>query len=159
MTIKEYKKKLEQLRSRVSKEVEKILYANEKEILSMNIQNIDDHIGSDGQLLRNANKKYSGRYTLMTQMIASVEHPIMPKTAGDMYNWRWNGDFMSGFQLKVLKQGSQIEIYSTGEGSGLKKDFFDGYKNLYGLTPEDQKYLNEQIIKPELEKFIKQYIS
>lgn len=158
MTIQEYKKKLEQLRGRVSQEVERIIYANEDVICAMNIQKIDDHIGSDGQLLRNTNKKYSGRYTLMTQMIAAVERPIMPKIAGDSYNWRWNGDFMSGFQIRVIKGATQIEIFSRGEGSGLKKDFFDGYKNLYGLTIEDQKILNYDIIQPELQKFIKQYI-
>lgn len=159
MTIQEYKKKFQQLRSTISDEVERIIYANENEILSMNIQKIDEHIGSDGQLLRNANKKFSGRYALMTQMIASSEKPIRPKTAGDLYNWRWNGDFIQGFNLRVIKNSTQIEIFSTGEGSGLKKDFFDGYKNLYGLTVEDQRILNQEIIKPELEKFIKQYIS
>lgn len=159
MTIQEYKKKFQQLRSIISDEAERIIYANEEEICLMNIQNIDDHIGSDGQILRNTNKKYSGRYTLATQMIAASERPLLPKIAGDQYNWMWTGQFIGGFKLRVIKNSTQIEIFSTGEGSGLKKDFFDGYKNLYGLTIEDQRVLNQEIIKPELEKFIKQYLS
>ena len=158
MDIKQFKKKLEQLRARIPKEVERIIYANEQEILSMNIQNIDDHIGSDGRVLKNTNKRYSGRYTLLTQMIASTQNTVLPKTAGDLYNWRWNGAFMSGFKHKVLRGGYDIEIYSTEEGTGDKKAFFDGYKNLYGLTNEDKKVLNEEIIKPELEKFIKRHL-
>lgn len=159
MTIQEYKKKFEQLRSRISDEAERIVYANEDKICSMNIQKIDDHIGSDGQLLKNTNKKYSGTYTFATQLIASTEKTVAPKIAGQPYNWLWTGDFIGNFQLKVLKNGTEIDIFSTGEGTGLKKSFFDGYKNLYGLTIEDQKILNMDIIKPELEKFIKQYLT
>lgn len=158
MTIQQLKKKLQQLRERVPKEVERIIYANEQEILSMNIQNIDDHVGSDGKVLKNTNRKFSGRYTLATQLIASTQNTLLPKIAGDSYNWRWNGNFMSGFKLKVLRGGYDIEIYSTGEGTGDKKAFFDGYKNLYGLTDDDKKVLNQEIIKPELEKFIKRYL-
>lgn len=159
MTIQEYKKKFQQLRNTISDEVERIIYANEEDICLMNIQNIDDHIGSDGQALRNTNKKYSGLYQPMTVAIAQMENPLLPKVLGQPYNWMWTGQFIGGFKLRVVKKSTQIEIYSTGEGSGLKKDFFDGYKNLYGLTVEDQRILNQEIIKPELEKFIKQYIS
>ena len=159
MTIQEYKKKFQQLRTTISDEVERIIYANEEDICLMNIQKIDYHIGSDGQALKNTNKKYSGVYQPMTVNISKMEGSLLPKVLGQPYNWMWTGQFIGGFKLKVIKNSTQIEIYSTGEGSGLKKSFFDGYKNLYGLTLEDQKILNQSIIKPELEKFIKQYLS
>lgn len=157
-TTTQYLQKLKQLQSRILDETENIVYKNEREITSMNIQNIDEHLGSDGRALVNINKKYSGRYTLATQLIASVERPIAPKIAGDFYNWTWTGDFISNFKIEVLPNKTQIEIFSTGTGSGLKKAFFDGYRNLYGLDKYDQEKLNYEIIYPELMKFINQYI-
>lgn len=158
MTIQDYKKKFQQLRGSISDEVERIIYANEEEICLMNIQNIDDHVGSDGQALRNTNKKYSGVYQPMTVNISKMEGSLLPKVLGQPYNWMWTGQFIGGFKVKVLKNSTQIQIYSTGQGSGLKKSFFDGYKNLYGLTLEDQRILNQEIIKPQLEKYIQQYL-
>ncbi len=157
-TTSQYLQKAKQMRSKLLDESVKIVYANENKITSMNIQNIDEHRGSDGQALKNTNRKYSGRYTLATQLIASTERPIAPKIAGDLYNWTWTGNFINNFQVEVLSNKMQIEIFSTGSGSGLKKTFFDGYKNIYGLTKEDQIKLNMDIIYPEIMTFINQYI-
>lgn len=158
MTTTQYLNNLKTLKNSLVSETSKIIYAHEKEITSMNIEKIDDHVGSDGQILKNTNKRYSGRYTLATQLIASVEKPLAPKIAGDSYNWTWTGNFINNFQIEVLKNAEQIEIYSTGSGSGLKKAFFDGYKNLYGLTKEDQTKLNYDLIYPDLMKYINKYI-
>lgn len=151
-------KRILQLRSRIVQESERIIYRKEDEITAMNIQKIDAHRGSDGQILRNINRKYSGLYQPLTVEIAKTENPIRPKVLGQPYNWRWNGDFMSGFEIKVSDNATKIDIFSTGEGSGLKKDFFDGYTNLYGLTAADQYKLNYEIIYEPLMKFIRQYI-
>jgi len=53
---------------------------------------------------------------------------------------------------------TKLNIFSTGEGSGLKKSFFSGYSNLYGLDTEDTNKLNYEIIYPELMAFIKTYL-
>lgn len=157
-TPDQYMKNLLRLKSQIPKESKRIIISHEIEITSMNIEKIDSHRGNDGKILRNINRKYSGLYQPLTVEIAKIEKPIRSKVLGQPYNWRWNGDFISGFTMKVANDGQSFEIFSTGEGTGLKKDFFDGYTNLYGLTKEDQYELNYNLIYPDLMRFINQYI-
>lgn len=152
MTTDEYLKKIKELRSQILDESERIIYANEKEITSLNIQKIEGGQGSDGSVLKNTNEKYSGTYALGTNLLNPT------KKAGSLYTFFETGDFLGNFQVEVLPSLIQIEIFSTGTGSGLKADFFQGYKNIYGLTKEDQYKLNYEIILPELLKFINRYI-
>lgn len=152
MTPYEYLKKIKELRSQILDESERIIYANEKEITALNIQNIEEGQGSDGSVLNNLNDKFTGRYKLGTQLLNPK------KTAGNLYTFFETGDFLGNFQVEVLPSLIQIEIFSTGTGNGLKADFFKGYRNLYGLTKEDQDKLNYEIILPELLNFINRYI-
>ncbi|WP_296683235.1 hypothetical protein [Flavobacterium sp.] len=152
MNISEYIKNVELVRSKILDETEKIVMSNEDKITNLNIIKIQKGIGSDSQLLRNKNDKFKGVYSLATQLLNSS------KTAGTEYTFIETGDFVSNFQLEISTDLTKLTIFSTGEGSGLKKSFFDGYSNLYGLTPEDQSILNYEIIYPELMSFIKQYL-
>lgn len=153
ITPEDYLRKAKEMRSQLLDECERIVYANEKEITSMNIKKIESGQGSDGNLLKNSNSKFSGRYTLGTQLLNPA------KKAGDLYNFFNTGDFLGRFEVEVLPNLVQIQIFSTGTGSGLKKDFFDGYnKNLFGLNTEDQNRLNYEIIYEPLMEFINRYI-
>ena len=154
----DYLKNLKNLRSGLLDEVERIIYANENEIIKLNIQKIDEHIGSDGKKLINDNDRFSGKYSISTELISRVKNPLAPKIAGQPYNWVWQGNFVNNFQVEVLPSLTQIEIFSTGTGSGLKADFFKGYKNMFGLTVQDQKKLNYDIIYPDLMQFVNKYI-
>ena len=60
----DYLKNLKNLRSGLLDEVERIIYANENEIIKLNIQKIEDGQGSDGNSLKNDDSRYTGRYTL-----------------------------------------------------------------------------------------------
>jgi hypothetical protein len=152
MNITQYIKNVELVQSRILDETEKIVMSNENEITNLNIIKIQDGLGSDNSLLKNSNSIFSGRYSLGTQLLNPA------KEAGSLYTFTETGDFISNFQLEISPDLTKISIFSTGEGAGLKKSFFDGYSNLYGLTDEDKNKLNYEIIYPELMAFIKQYL-
>ena len=148
----DYLKKLKNLRSGLLDEVERIIYANENEIIKLNIQKIEDGQGSDGNSLKNDDSRYTGRYTIGTNLLRPE------KKAGALYTFFETGTFLGNFQVEVLPSLTQIEIFSTGTGSGLKSDFFKGYKNMFGLTVQDQKKLNYEIIYYPLMQFVNKYI-
>lgn len=152
MTPDDYINNLKFVRNNILDETERIIYANENEIVNLNIINIEEGQGSDGSILKNVNDKFSGRYKLGTQLLNPT------KKAGNLYTFYQTGDFLNNFQVEVLSNLIQIEIFSTGEGSGLKYDFLKGYKNLYGLTKEDQTKLNYEIIYDPLMKFLHLYL-
>ncbi len=158
MTPDEYLKKLKFIQNNLLDESERIIYAKENEIIKLNIQKIDEHVGSDGKKLINDNDRFSGKYSISTELISRVKKPLAPKIAGQPYNWVWEGNFINNFKVQVLQSVTQIEIFSTGTGSGLKADFFRGYKNMFGLTIQDQKKLNYEIIYPDLMQFVNKYI-
>jgi hypothetical protein len=151
-TTGDYLKNLNNLRNGLLDETERIIYAKENEIIKLNIQKIESGIGSDAKGLINENEKYSGRYTLGTNLLSPE------KKAGSLYTFFETGSFLGNFQVEVLPSLTQIEIFSTGTGAGDKALFFKGYKNLFGLTPEDQKKLNYEIIYNPLMEFINKYI-
>jgi len=151
-TPNEYLKNLKFVRANLLDETERIIYANEKEIISLNITNIESGIGSDNLSLKNTDSKFTGKYTLGTNLL----NPN--KKAGSLYTFFQTGEFLGNFQVEVLPSLTQIEIFSTGTGSGLKADFFRGYKNLYGLDKEDQFKLNYEIIYEPLMDFINKYL-
>lgn len=152
MSPNEYLKNLSFVRANLLDETERIIYANEKEITSLNIQNIEAGLGSDNLSLKNTDSKFTGRYTLGTNLLSPN------KKAGSLYTFFQTGEFLGNFQVEVLQSLTQIEIFSTGTGSGLKADFFGGYKNLYGLDKEDQNKLNYEIIYEPLMEFLHKYL-
>jgi hypothetical protein len=132
-----------------NKVVETTMYESEKDIIYLNVEQMQSGKGSDDSVLRNSN---GGEvYTALTQEIASKENPILPKREGDLYNFGWTGDFLSNMQLEV--SNLEYKIFSTGTGSGGKKEFFDSYKNMFGLNKEsraeliDAKGFNNKLVK------------
>lgn len=153
MTITEYIKNIQLVQSRILDETERIVMSNENEITNLNIVKIEEGNGSDGGLLNNNISIFSdGRYKLGTQLL----NPN--KEAGQLYTFIETGNFISNFQVEISPDLTKISIFSTGEGTGLKKSFFDGYTNLYGLNDEDKDKVNYDIIYPELMAFIKTYL-
>lgn len=152
VTVFDYIQKAKSVRNSILDEQERIVMANELRIIKMNTENIDDGMGSDGNPLINTNKRFTGFYTLSTSLIDPS------KKAGDLYNFFDTGAFLSGFQVDLDGSLTKANIFSTGTGSGQKADFFRGYKNIYGLNPQQQRELNYNIILPELNKFINKYL-
>lgn len=146
-------KRLDYIRNNVKKETSKILQSHEKEIVRLNTSQFEEGIGSDGKILKNSNKRYSGRYTYFTQQVAFYENPIAPKKEGYLYNFAWNGDFLSGMYVD-FKSNGQYSIFSNGMGTGSKLSFFNGFNNLFGLN-DDSKEKLRRIIEKEVKEFIK----
>ena len=145
--------KLQGVRNSILDETENIVYRNENKIIQLNTSQIDQHIGFDNKQLENADKTFTGLYRANNFTEAGGFHQI-----GQPYNFTDSGDFFRGFYVEVLPNLTQIEIGSTGTGTGDKQMFFRGYYNIFGLTQQNQYILNYEIILPELQRFIKQQI-
>lgn len=130
--------------------IDQQIYRLAPEIIRLNIEQIDNHEGFDGKSLENSNPIYDGTYSKMTSAYASVAQPNAPKSAGSPYNFNWTGDFLGNFNLQAVAKG--FSIYSTGTGSGDKKAFFEGYKNMFGLTDENISLIEAEVLYYVLEK-------
>lgn len=156
-TIRQYLRNLKQFRTTILDIQADYVLSQEKEIIKLNFYNIDNQIGSDGGDLKSLNPKFTGFYSLSTELIASVENPLAPKKAGEPYNFVWTGDFAGNFEVEVDSSLTKIRIFSTGTGSGKKADFFNDYINLFGLPPKDQLWLRNEIMKA-LQRQARKYI-
>lgn len=145
--------KLQEVRNNILEQVEIIVYRNENNIIKLNTTQIDEHIGFDGSELQNTNKLFSGFYR---KNFFSELGDF--KQAGELYDFTNTGNFFKGFYVDVMPNLTQIEIGSTGTGSGDKADFFRGYNNIFGLTNKNQYILNYEIILPELQEYVKSKI-
>ncbi len=152
VTVYDYIQSAKKVRDSILDEQERIIMANELRIIQMNTKNIEEGKGSDGSDLINSNRKFTGFYTMTTNLL----NPN--KTSGTLYNFFETGAFLSGFQVDLDSSLTKVNIFSTGTGSGQKADFFRGYKNIFGLDSQQQYELNYKIILPELNKFINQYL-
>ncbi len=152
-TINDYIKKCQQVNAEMLNEQERILLANENKIVSLNVDAFQEGIGSDGNILKHINEKvFKGTYSLATQLINPV------KIAGMPYTFLDNGAFLANMEIYLQPNLTKFDIFSTGTGSGDKALFFSGYKNLFGLNKSNSEIVNQDIIYPELMKFIKRYL-
>lgn len=151
--IKDKIRKLEAIRDNFQKEAIKSANKFEKEIIRLNASQFEQGKGSDGQRLVNSNPLFSGRYTLLTQIIAQTKPTVAPKTAGNIYNFAWTGDFLSGMYVDFKPDG-KYTIFSNGMGTGDKLSFFKGYNNLFGLTDENKQIIIDKI-KEDLRKYLR----
>ncbi len=136
---------------KVKSDLFKFIKSIEDEIFDLNVTQLDNAEDSEGGVLINKDSRFSGVYSETTEEIAKLENPLLPKKAGELYNFGWFGDFLGNFEMTLFND--RVEIFSTGEGSGEKKAFFDGYKSMYGLTPESVRIIIDRRVKP----FILQY--
>jgi len=151
-TIDSYIKAAKFVRDSLLDETEIIIYAKENEIANLNIGQIENSKGSDGNLLNNTDTRFKGVYTLSTQLL----NPR--KVAGTPYDFFETGSFLGNFNVEVDTSLTKVSLSSTGTGSGDKASFFRGYTNLFGLDLQNQSKLNYYIILPELQKFINKHI-
>lgn len=157
VTIEDYLRKVQFVRDNILDESERSVLRNEQKIIDLNVSQITESEGSDGNQLKNTNSLFKGRYTLATQLFSEGQNLLAPKIAGDPYNFLATGDFFRSFEVDITPDLTKIEIKNTGTGSGSKKIFFDGYSNLLGLNNENAKKTNE-IIKSDIDEFIKKHL-
>ena len=123
----------------------------EQLFFQLNLEQLNDRKNAKGGVLKNSFRRYSGVYSEATEEIAKSSNALASKKAGEPYNFLWTGDFFKGFELFI--RNGDLELFSTGTGNGDKANFFDGYKDLFGLTDEN---LN-QIINEKLYPFTIQF--
>lgn len=113
------------------------------ELIKENINNIDNHTGSDSLNLKNTNSLFKGTYKPLTTQLAREGNSLTSKNTGDEYNFVWTGAFVEGFEMRT--DGFDYVLFSTGTGSGAKKAFFDGYKNLFGIQKTERENLYNEV--------------
>lgn len=86
-----------------------------------------------------------GRYSQATESIAifGKSKPIMPKKAGQPFNFQWTGGFFDGMFVKVNKK----EVV-FGSKSPTSKDLLLRYSDLYGLDRASQVEFASKYIYP-----------
>lgn len=140
-TVRDYIEKAKRVQSQIGNEIDDIVRSFEDEILDLNReeQMFKKRINIEGNYFGSYKKTYKG--------FAKG----YPKLEGAPYNLFKTGALYEGFNL--LSKGNENKLIIDNNDS--KKDI---YKNLIGLTKENQEVLNYEIIYPELMKFIKQYL-
>lgn len=144
MTAYDLIKKMEGVIEKIPSESHRIIKDNEEEILNLNrdSQLLDFGINSDGG-------KIFPEYTLFTKSIKRSEGRIFNRVT--LFD---TGAFYDGFKIKFNGLSNPFNIYSTDSKSSELQEKYGS--SIFGLTQQNQNYLNYEIIKPELEKFIKQ---
>ena len=123
----------------------------ESKILELQRLQISKHEGFDDQTLHSG--LYKGVYAKSTQSFADMGKPsLTSKPAGGKYNFVWTGDFMGNMRMK--RQNKGLELYSTGTGTGDKKDFFESYDNMFGLNTENTATVNSEVLYYVYEKLL-----
>lgn len=142
-TVYDYMQAVQKVINDIPKETERIINKNAEKIIDLNRddQLYDLGINSDGGLL----KSYSPTTILFKRQEGK---PYNRTTLFD------TGAFYKGFKLKV--NYPIFSIYSTDEKSSMLQDKYGS--NIFGLVTENQQKVNYEIIKPELDAFIKKYL-
>lgn len=152
-SIHQFQKRAKNIKpSQVKSDLFKYVRSVEKLFIDLNIAQIEDSQNAKGGLLDNPN--YSGVYSKATEEIASYENPLAPKTAGEPYNFLWTGEFIKGFELFI--RNGDLELFSTGTGNEDKAEFFNGYKELFGLTDKNLRAIIESDLLPFVLKYYRQ---
>lgn len=152
ITISDYIKNCQLVARQILDEQERIVLANEIKIIRLNVESMQEGIGSDDRVLDNSNPRFKGVYSLSTQLLDPQ------KVAGTPYNFMQTGEFLSNLQIDLQPSLTKFDIFSTGTGSGEKALFFSGYTNLFGLNKDKSYIVNYEIVYPELMTFIKKYL-
>lgn len=98
----------------------------------------------------NSKNKVAGVYKTSTEQFASIFNTVKPKKAFEPYNFEWTGQTFAFMDVKN-ESGSLYSIFSTsGKQSILEK----AYGELFDLTEENNDWINQNIILPELQKYI-----
>lgn len=146
--VKKYQQALRTIN--IEKIVRKILIDNKQGVFEI-LQNkqLGKGLDSSGNLI--------GRYSEATDAIASSsisiakgEKPKKEKIAGQPYNFEWTGDLFIRFGLKF----ESLNTYTLFSASGKTKLLEDKYGNIFDLTNQHNREVNNKIILPELEKVL-----
>lgn len=142
--IDKYLKNLDFLINNIEKESDSIILKNKEKILDLNRENQLFDLGIDG----NGRRIFPlyRPYTIFSKRMSQL--PYNRVTLFD------TGAFYNAFDLR--NQNGNILIFSRDSKSSELQDKYGS--SIFGLTNENQRILNSNIIRPELLTFINRYI-
>ena len=143
-TIFDYMQKVKGVRDNIPNETEKIIKAKEQFILNLNRQaQLMQGIDADGN-------KITPEYKPFT-----IEIKRLIGQPYDRVTLFYSGKFYAKFKIEYNKDMT-INIFSTERKT--RQLMFKYGDDIFGLTKENQEILNNNIILPELWKFLKTYL-
>lgn len=160
--IQELQQRLKQAsqEANIRRLIDDVMFGLAPEIIALNIAQIEAHKGFDDKPMVNNIVKtmgdnkgeplYTGKYSKATSEFSEGANTL--KTKGKPYNFNWTGDFLGNFNIKAVGKG--FATYSTGTGSGDKKEFFEGYNNMFGLDSENTATIESEVEYYVLEKVL-----
>lgn len=144
ITVADYLKNVQYVIANIDSETDSIIERKKDEILDLNRENQLYDFGIDS----------NGKRIFPLYKNATI---LFKRQKGDPYNRVTlfdTGAFYRGFDL--LNRKGTINIFSRDSKSSELQDKYGN--NIFGLTIENQKKYNYEIIKPELDKFIARYL-
>ncbi len=118
-----------------------VIKENEKEIISVNQQELSQGRNFIGQIV--------GLYSKRTESLSKDSNPRRPKKAGQPYNFEDTGELFD--RMFIIYRNTKLIINSRGKGDSDKTLFVDG-NDLLGFNDVSQNIINQEIIKPALQK-------
>jgi len=142
-TVRDYIDACQYVLDNIDSETDRILADNKEEILDLNRERqlFDKGIDSLGDALR--------PYARIT--IFEKRQRGLPYNRTTLFNY---GNFYEGFDY--LFRSNKLSIFSRDYKSGELQDKYG--TSIFGLTPDNERILNYEIVKPELDNFIKKYL-
>lgn len=122
-----------------------VIKENEKEIISVNQQELSQGRNFLGQTV--------GTYSKTTELLSKQTNPRQPKKAGQPYNFEDTGSLFD--RMFLILRGIKLTINSRGKGD-RDKTLFVEQNDLLGFNDVSGDIINNQIIKPDLQKAFKQ---
>ena len=122
-----------------------VIKKNEKEIIRVNQQELSQGRNYLGQTV--------GTYSKNTELISKQTNPRQPKKAGQPYNFEDTGSLFD--RMFLILRGIKLTINSRGKGD-RDKTLFVEQNDLLGFNDVSGDIINNQIIKPDLQKAFKQ---
>lgn len=144
MTAKGYLDNLISVRDNLPIQVAQIIYKNENEIIDLNKEDqlFNKGIMLDGSILGLYSNTYSGTGR------------GFPKQKNSRYNFLNTGSLFNSFN--IISNGFEVEIQNNDSKVGLLESLVEG--EFIGLTEENQKKLNYEIIYPEILEYVNKYL-
>jgi len=144
-TIKDYMDFVKNVRDNIPQQTEGIINRNKSEIIELNTKDQLYIKGEDSLGL-----------TLKPYSVFTIEIKQLLGQPYDRTTLNYSGAFYNGFYLKVDKDNLVLNFNSTDNKT---PDLISKYgRNIFGLNYDNQQKLNYEIIFPELENYIRQYL-
>jgi len=149
-SISPYLKKLDSIKLDIEKIAKKAIIENGTIIKDLlKDRQLSDGKNSKGNPLKMRIGKGTGFYAESTQDYADKQGLSVPKTKNSPYNFQWTGDTFDSMGIRTINGG--YEIFTIDGKQGLLETI---YGEIFDLTEENNKYVNNEIILPALQKYI-----